>query len=490
MKRLRGSDAFTVYCETATSPFVTLKVAIYRLTDPDDRLDRDELREFVRAGILKIGGKKAGLRILRVPLDIHHPVWVYDPDFSPDNHIHTAVLPAPGGKAELCAFLSELMGRPLDADKPPWELWILDGLEKGRVAIAFRVHHALADGKTVAELIARSHSSDSADRENEMSYEGEPLPGTLKLVGDALADLAKSYTVELPHFYRHLQRIRRASADPGNEEGEAAAPFSAPFTRLNGAGGRDRMYWYESFPLADFRALSKSFGCTINTLVLGVCSEALRQYLLALDDLPEESLVAAMPIADKQDSNLKVLLHSDILNNNLAVGFVPLHQNIADFRQRLEAIGKSARATIDHVRQANGRRFDNYLDFLPGTFIRIINAQLLKRIDKLRRAPANVVISNVPGPREPLYMLGGRLVMGELLSTGNLADGGHLNITVWSYVDRIAFSLYMRKGDLPGPQTLGEYLRGVVARVQEQYPAASGPASAVPATESRTGRVD
>jgi len=472
MKRLRGTDAFTIYSESATSPFVTLKVAIYRLTDPGDTLGGDELRRFVRAGILKNGGRKAGLRILRVPLDIHHPVWVYDPGFSPDNHIHRAELPAPGGKAELCTFLSDLMGRPLDADKPPWEIWILDGLEEGRVGMVFRVHHALADGKTVADLITRSHSSKEAVEEDEVPYEGEPLPGTLKLVGNALADLAKSYTVELPHFYRHLQRIRRASTTPGDAEGEAAAPFSAPYTRLNGAGGRDRMYWYESFPLADFRALSKSFGCTINTLVLGVCSEALRQYLLALDDLPGESLVAAMPIADKHDSNLKVMLDSDILNNNLAVGFVPLHQNIAGFSERLEAIGKSARATIDHVRQANGRRFDNYLDFLPGTFIRVINAQVLKRIDRLRRAPANVVISNVPGPREPLYALGGRLVMEELLSTGNLADGGHLNITVWSYLDRIAFSLYMRKSNLPGPQQLGEYLRGTVAMVQAQYPAA------------------
>ena len=152
MKRLRGSDAFAIYSETPTSPFVTLKVGIYRPTNSDDVPGIDEVKQFVLSGVARHIAY-AAMRIVRVPFDLHHPLWVADPDFSPENHIFHTRLPAPGDKARLCDLISDLMGRPMNPDRPLWEVWIVDGLEERKIAIVAKLHHALADGNTIAAMV-------------------------------------------------------------------------------------------------------------------------------------------------------------------------------------------------------------------------------------------------------------------------------------------------------------------------------------------------
>jgi diacylglycerol O-acyltransferase / wax synthase len=476
MRRMHGIDAFSIYSETPTSPFATLKVAIYRPVDENDAPDIGEVSRFVKEWIAMLGVEGAGMRIVRVPFDLHHPVWVADPDYSPADHIYHAALPAPGDKAKLCEFLSDLMGRPLDPDRPLWEIWLLEGLEGGKIAVAMKVHHAMADGKTVAALIAKSHSKAASEERATVSVVGEPIPDKAKLIRDALIDLFKTYTDELPHFYRELKKVRQGTPAIEVAGEKAETPQPAPFTVLNEkGGGRYRIYRYETFSLLDFKTLSRIFDCSLNTVVMGVCSEALKRYLSDVDTPPSAPLLAAMPMGEQGLSDRKTRLHSGPPNNSLAVTIVPLHQDIADFGQRLQAIKRSSQTAIARMRRSYGRRFDNYLEFLPGTFIRRMN-DVMKRQQAKRRNPyANVVISNVPGPREPLYALGGRLEMVELLSTGNLTDLGHLNITVWSYVDHLCISFYMRKGVLPEPEKIPGYVREVVNELYERYPVAAAP---------------
>jgi hypothetical protein len=202
---------------------------------------------------------------------------------------------------------------------------------------------------------------------------------------------------------------------------------------------------------------------------MGVCSEALERYLSEVDAIPSASLVASMPMDQGGSSSRRTRLHSGPPNNSVAVANVPLHQGIADFGQRLQAIKRSSQAAIERVRRSYGRRFDNYLEFLPGTFIRQINALMARQQAKRANPYSNVVISNVPGPRQTLHALDGRLEMVELLSTGNLTDLGNLNITVWSYVDNLCFSFYMRKGVLPEPEKIPRYVREVVEELRGQY---------------------
>jgi len=474
MYRLRGSDAFAVYSESPTSPFVTLKVAIYGPTNRDDAPGPGDLKQFVKERIAVTGAGRADYRILRVPFDLHHPVWVHDPDFSPDNHIHEAKLSPPGGTEELCQFLSDLMGKPLNPEIPLWEIWLISGLADGKMAVAFKIHHALADGKTISRLIEIAHRRTDFGDMSEEERGGEPLPAKSLLVGSALLDLARSYTVEFPHFYHHIKQARQKNAAiieamAGVEE-NVVPPFSAPFTLLNKmGGGAERIYRYETFSLSEFKSLARHFDCTINTFVMGVCSETLKRYLHDVDDLPAEPLLAAMPIGDQAGGRLKKLLKCDIQNNNLAVAVLPLYQNIEDFNQRLCAIKAASRAATDHVRHADGRRVDNYFDYLPGTAVRMMHSAINRRQRKKKNPYANTVISNVPGPRQTLYALDGRLQLEELLSVGNLTDAGHLNITVWSYVDKLSFSLLVRKGALPRPERIAAHLNVVFEEIRSRY---------------------
>jgi len=474
MERMHGVDAFLVYSETPTSPFVTLKVTVYEPVDPNDVPDMEEVRCFVKEQIDRLSGGVTGMRILRVPFDLHHPLWVSDPDYSPDDHIYRTALPAPGDKAQLCEFLSDLMGRPLDPSRPLWEVWLIEGLEGGRIAIAAKVHHALADGKTVATLVAKTSQAGARGVKTE-PVAPEPIPGTTRLIVDALVDLFRTYTDEIPQYFRELKQIRQEAGEGGeaDESGERVEDEpvpSAPFTVFNErAGGRYRIYRYETFSLTSFKRLAKVFDCTLNTLVLGVCSEVLRRYLRDVETLPRISLVTAMPVGERARHARRTLLHAGPPHNHVAVARLSLHTDIEDFGERLQAIKRSAKAAIRQVQRAYGRRFDNFLEFLPGTFVRWVHKALSWQQAKRTKAFANAVISNVPGPREPLFALDGRLRMIELLSAGNIADAGNMNITVWSYVDNLCFSFYMRKGALPEPEKIPAYAREVVEELEKRF---------------------
>ncbi len=472
MQRFRGTDAQAIYYETYGSPFVTLKALIYEQVDPADPVGADELKQAIVRGVGKVGYHGSAMRVMRVPLDIHHPVWVQDPDFDIDEHIYHIGLPAPGRKAQLCDFISHLMGMPLDNHRPLWETWIVEGLEGGRIALVSRVHHALADGMTAASDIVTVHSrSDSTESlEREWIAAAEPIPSRLKLAAVSLVDLFRAYFVDLPKFYHHLKKARLAASDLKDSESPVARPFEGPFTFLNKSGGVYRIYRYETFPLSDIKSLARRLDCTINTLVLGICSEALRRYFIEFDQLPDKPLVVSMPVGVSGEGDELRLFDTDIHNNSLALSLVRLDLSIADFQERLLDIGRSARAALEHLKKTEGRRFDNFFDFMPGTFVRLLTSWLDRRVARKESPYSNTVISNVAGPRESLYHCGGRLRATEILSCGNIADPTALNITVWSYVDKITFSFLYRKGIFSHPEQLNHYVTDVVRELCETHP--------------------
>lgn len=470
MQRLRGMDAFLVYGETPASPYVTLKVAIYSKPASANPPSGDDIIHFIKTHIVTAEGWRTDLRILRVPLDIHHPVWLADPDFDPDNHIRQSVLPAPGSKEQFCDFLYDLMSRPLDLERPPWEIWLLEGLQDDRVAIVFKLHHVLADGKTMAAVIENSHSGELAGDEANRDSERDAIPGKSKLIAGAFADLLRSYTTELPRYYRALSRARHKSQSFEEDDGDLVQAFTAPYVGiLNKPGGAARVYRYETFNLADIKGLSKHFDCTINTLILAICAQALAHYLNDHGELPESSLITAIALGGEDiEEDLDNFLDSNILNNHVATAILPLHQNIPDFAERLERIKHSSKAAIEHARHSRGRRLEDYLDYVPAFAVRLMTREVLKRGPTKGVTYVNTIISNVPGPKSPLYALDGGLELVELASTGNLSDGSNLNITVWSYVDKITFSFYMREGCIPEPDKLVGYLKSAVEELFDQ----------------------
>lgn len=470
MYRLRGSDSALIYGESPTSPYVTLKTIIYEPTTPGSAPDYAEIKAFIRQ---KLGGwceQGLSMRVMRVPLDMHHPIWVRDPDFQLDNHIHRAALPKPGGRKELCNFISRILSNPLDPTRPLWDSWVLEGLEGGRIAWVMKVHHALADGKLSAKHITDIHDSSRMQVVVDSSPGYPDIPNKRSLVWRALVDLMKNYAIELPRFYYHeFQEQKRAKQLMPSVPKPTTGPFKAPHTFLNDAGGRHRVFRYETFPLHEIKHLSKLLGCTINTLFLGICSEALRRYFIEVSVLPNIPLVCVVPVALHVEEGATVLLNTEIHNNRFSTVFVPLDIRIASFEERLDSIGTETAIAIKHLSSVASSNSGHIYDYVPPSVFRLQNFIVRQYQKRKKKAVANMCISNVPGPRETLYACDGKLTVVELISCGNIADPTNLGITAWSYGDTMCVSCLFRKNSAPQPERFTQHMVDTFNELRRNY---------------------
>lgn len=462
MQRLRGSDAQTIYTETATSPFATLKALIYEPTNPEEPVNATELAEFIKghtAGWVKRG---LGFRVVRVPFDLHHPIWLPDKNFQLNEHIHRIALPSPGDNQAFCRFISYVMSLPLDPARPLWDSWVVEGLEGGRIAWVLKIHHVLGDGMMSSKNLVGLHQPpEPTSAHDQTARNAREVPGEFELMFAGLKDLVKSFFYELPEYLRKYRAAKAKNQALTPLAQEAYGPFMAPYTLLNEAGGSYRSYRYVTFSLKEFKDLSRQLDCTINDLVLGICAEALKRYIAEYESLPEEPLVAVMPVSNHGSDTNDKFLNTDILNNNVNIAFVPLDLSIENFHERLASIQRGARAAIEKIKLTHGTRMENYVDFMPGTFFRFLNWLMARRQKRKQKPLANVSISNVPGPREPLFACDGKLKLSQLLSCGNLTDTNALGITVWSFLDTLSFSCFYRKGTAPDPDKFAQHLSDV-----------------------------
>jgi WS/DGAT/MGAT family acyltransferase len=472
MYRLRGSDAQTIYTETAVSPFVTLKVMIYEPVSEDDVPTYTELKQFIKNGLKSWCDQGLSMRVVRVPFDLHHPVWFLDPDFNIDEHIHNVALPKPGNSEKLCEFVSYILSMPMDQGRPLWDSWIVEGLEGGRIAWFCKVHHVHADGMMSADQIVRIHQQDSGSLKEKLSAKVlVSSPGRVALVTHAILDLIKSYTIELPRNIRVVKKARKSSIEKieiDDNSTELPKAFGAPYTCLNSPGGHYRRFDYHSVSLSKFKLISKKYNCTINTLVLSVVSEVIRRYFIEIEEpVPTDPWVVVVPVAKQKVDNAKIFLNTEIHNNNLALAFVSLDLKIVSFCERLDSIRRSSEMAMAQVRHSDGRRIDSFSDYLPGILFTLLNKYISYRQRKKRSLLANISISNVPGPKEQLLACDGRLKMVDLLSCGNLMDINAMGVTVWSYVDNLCFNLLFRKGVLKKQYRIKEILSEVILELEE-----------------------
>ncbi len=253
-------------------------------------------------------------RVLFVPFNLHHPVMVDDPDFDLDSHIYRAALPAPGGMRELHDMISQIMCHRLDRYRPLWELWMLTGLENGRVAIVHKIHHCLADGAATVRYLSRvfeqQASLQTPRRCAHTLAARNPCPARGDWCGMRCATTSTSISGSFPRFSPSCGRqVRGCSPStvrwaPRSLERLAHPP---PRTRLNHALSARRSFTTRQIPLQEAKAVARALGGTINDLVLALSATAIRDYLLFHHDLPDEPLCTAIPVsADEPGSAREV----------------------------------------------------------------------------------------------------------------------------------------------------------------------------------------
>lgn len=451
MQSLVGMDAAFLSLETPTTP---MHVGVSLVLDPPEGT-RSLFSPSTRyAQIRRVIQQRLHLipplrqRAIRVPFGLHHPVWVDDPDFELDDHLSRASLPSPGGQAELDAFVAGVMSRQLDPDRPLWEMHVVEGLEEDRTALIAKVHHAILDGVSGASVLATFLDLNPRSRVTQLPPEWDPapLPSNTQMLRHAASSLARQPGDTLST----LQAGVEAVADLGmhNRElmdrGEQPPPgfFAAPRTSFNGAVSNRKRFASLSVPLEDVKLVGRVFEATVNDVILAVVSGGLRRLLEARGEAAEQSMVAMVPVSTRPEGR------GEALGNQVSGMLVSLASDVGNPVLRLDAISESARVAKEQERLHRGRFLGDLAQIaLPALATRLARAMAGTRLFDKVRPPFNVTVSSVRGPDFSLFCAGSRVA--DMYPVGPIAEGIGVNVTVFSYLDRVQFGLLACRRLLP-----------------------------------------
>jgi diacylglycerol O-acyltransferase len=385
--------------------------------------------------------------------------WLDDDDIDLEHHIRHSALPRPGRVRELLALASRLHSTLLDRQHPLWETHLIEGLEDGRFAVYSKMHHSLIDGVSALRLLERTLSKDPDDRDVPMPYSDKvrrrPRPASAGDEEPFAMRVVKGGANAVADAFGLTPRLLKLAMDSFGDGG-AVMPGQAPRSMLNVAITGSRRFAADSWDLERMRAVGKAAGATLNDVVLAMCSGALRQYMLALDALPDAPLVAMTPVSLRGEDD------DDTGGVSVGAILVSLATDVEDPAERLLAIRASsldAKAAMAGLSQLQATALSAAM----------LAPLLLEQtpVSGLVRPPFNVVISNVPGPKEPLYWNGARLDGMYPLSIP--LNGQALNITVTSYAGRAQFGLTGCRRTLPHMQRLLAGLEESLAAAEKAF---------------------
>ena len=476
MQRLTGLDASFLYLETPSSHMHVASVIVLDPSTAEGPITLDQVKEVYGSRLHLAAPFRR--RLAEVPFGLHHPLWIEDPDFDIDYHIRSTAIPKPGGEAELSTLIARLVAQPLDRSRPLWEVWVIEGLEGGRVACLTKVHHAAIDGASGNELTVAllDLSPEIAEHVPDEEWEPDHVPNPVELLGYAASSLARQPVRVVRSGVRSagaLWTVRQRNR--GSPRLAPPSPFSAPRTPFNVSITPRRSYAFRSLSLPAVKAIRQHTGATVNDVVLSLCGGALRRYLDELGELPDHPLVAMVPVSVRSESE------KDALGNRVTSVFASLATDIADPLERLQEI-HDGMVDVKQQQQAIGAdTLTDWAEFaapaVAGTAARLYSRM---RVAGRHRPLFNVTISNVPGPPFPLYSIGARVE--SIFPVGPIMEGGGLNMTVMSYLDSLDFGLLACPDVLPDVWHLADGL----SESLEELMAAAGVRSEDVAALSRT----
>ncbi len=466
MKQLSGLDAMFLYMETPTSYGHVNGLSIYQRPSPDFDPYRVVHERF---GSLVGHVEPFRRRVVDVPFGLDHPYWIDDPHFDLDYHVREIGLAPPGGADQLAEQVARIIGRPMDRSHPLWEVYVIEGLGDGRWAILSKTHHAAIDGAAGVMMMQMFNQPDpNAPWPYEpIEWEGEEIPTDAELLKQTAAHLAmnpvKAARLQL-RLVRNFAdqaglnslsgiaaRSRQVLANAVGRSEQAEAldeqlgrismpTIQAPHTPWNKRIGPHRRFAMRSESLSNIKQLKDATGGTVNDVVMAICAGALREYLLRHDALPDAPLRAMVPVSIRTGEE------ADPWTNRVSSIFAELPTDCDD---PVERVARCRQAMVNAKHQLELVPADALAEATDFTspFVATAAVRLVSRLSDRVMLPANVVISNVPGPRQPLYFAGAKL--DHYIPVSTIANGMGLNITVHSYEDRLDFGLVADRDLVP-----------------------------------------
>jgi diacylglycerol O-acyltransferase / wax synthase len=419
VKRLTGPDAMMLYSEAANVPMHTVKVALVDAPGASD-FSVETARKVVQQRLHRFEPMRRVL--VDTPCGLHRPMWRENCPVDLAYHVRPLHLPAPGGRHELDDAIAKLIEEPLDRTRPLWEIHVVDGLADGRFAVITKIHHALADGVASANLLAGA-----LDGPESVSAGGEcdPHPTKAQLLRAAIRDHLHQIA-ELPGLLRYTAAgVHRVTRSRRNR-----TAVKVPRSFLNHRLTTERRFATASLPFAEAKQITRELGCTINDLVLAMAAGATRELRLRYDGRSDAPLVAMVPVCLDAAPGRSA-------GNNFTQIAVALPADLDDPLHRVERSHDAAISAKQLHTLRGPELLTRWFAYLPPLMVRKLSGLMARTNAHLKMQ--NLVVSNVPGPREHVHVAGAKIA--EFYSVGPLVAGSGLNITVWSYANQLNISV-------------------------------------------------
>jgi diacylglycerol O-acyltransferase / wax synthase len=454
MRQLTGLDAQFLAMESSRQAGHVGGLAILDpSTRPNGRMELADLHNMIEQRLALLPPFR--WRLKEVPLGLDYPYWIDDPHFDLEYHVRELALAPPPTDEKLGEQVARIFSRPLDRSRPLWEAYLIHGLAGDQVAVLTKIHHAVIDGMSGAEVMGvlldlspEGHevNEDAApcrDREPtdlEMLFRGalgapryigrvaRALPSTLPNVQDVQIF---AQIPGVPTVGRTTARIARLISGRQQRVLERSN-LTPPRTSFNGRVSPHRRFAFGQLSLDAVKQVKNEHGCTVNDVVLSICAGAARWWLLEHDELPETPLVAQVPVSVRSENEMGTY------GNRIGMLSVPLYVNEADPVTRLQLHHEAMLVAKERHKALPAHLLQDATQFIPpAVFSRA--SRITFSLAAARKPIWNLVVSNVPGPQFPLYMAGAQLVANYPVSV--ITDGMGLNITVMSYCGHLDFGI-------------------------------------------------
>lgn len=460
MKQLGGSDDIWFAVDTANTPMHILEVGIY---DPSTRetgtIDLSDVKEFVRQ---RLGGLPLRQKLLRVPWNADFPYWVEDEDFDLDAHLHHVEVDPPGDWRAFLTTLERIMEVPLDRSRPLWDMYLItglqasDGVPEGCVAVARKVHHGQFDGTNIIRLLGRLHSTEPvAEAPPPDDWSPEHTPSALALLMRAPWNRTRRIWRGARILGQNVPHLLDVMTSRGKDDPPAGEDRPVPQTRFcRSIGTRKRVFDGLVLPLKDVQAIRHRVdGATVNDVALAIATGAIRRYLQAHDELPENPLVIGVPVSAHTEDE------EEGAGNRLSFMFVTLHTEVADPLERLRLVRESTSRSKRTSEKIGAGNVADMVDIIP-TYLLGPAIEQFVRLGLTERLPlpaSGISLTNVPGPRQPAYFNGARQVRG--LGCPFLFDGVGLIIAASSYCEDFLLQFGSSPEMMPDPDFFRDCIR-------------------------------
>jgi len=458
MERLTGLDASFLYLETGTQHLHVCALLILDPTAEGCDYSFDSFKAELGRRIAHVPQMRRRLR--SVPLNLDHPLWAEDADFDLDYHIRRYGLPQPGGRKELADLVGDIAGTPMDRDKPLWQMRVVEGVDGDKIAVIAKYHHAAVDGITGADMMM--HLCDPEPGVTKSAPAERPRagaePSDLRLIAEAAMRFpARAGVVGM--VPKTLGMIAGFARRRRNNESGMALPLTAPRTPFNKAITPHRAVAFTEIDLDIVQKIRDVFGVKVNDVVLAVVGDALREYLIGHDALPDRSLLASVPLSVHESTR-----HTQGTNKVSSL-FCALGTDIADPVERLATVAEANKDAKDEHEHIGSDFLRDWMQHVPPNTFRLAMS-LYSSLELAEHHPVvhNLVVSNVPGPPMPLYFLGVKML--SMFPFGPVFHGAGLTITALSYNGHLDFGLIACRELVPDVHELANAIPEAMDRLR------------------------